>query len=378
MQSIMLNNKLYIAAAGSGKTTLLVKEALALRPANILITTFTQANTAGIQEKIYSLNQGAVPSHITILPWCSFLLEHGVRPYQSWSEKTMGMELVNEKSGYYKTKQRKIYYGENTNFHKFYFNNRMEVYSDKLAKLVIRCNSDSHGHVIKRLEKIYSHIFVDEVQDMEGWDFEILKKILESKIQLTMAGDPRQTVYRTHRSAKHPKYSEGRIENFLNEKCKKTSFKIDKSSLANSHRNCQAICDIASGLYPDLPKCDSISPLSSAHMGVFIVKEKAINQYSTIIQPMHLRYNKSEKRVPGNRVMNMGNSKGLEFDHVLIYPTKDMENWFWDKTTNLKNETKSKLYVAITRARFSVGIVVSDNTSSIPKGLTLWEPNSTE
>lgn len=371
----MSKNKLYIAAAGSGKTTLLVNEALKLRPARLLITTFTEANAIGIREKISSHNGGSIPPHITIQQWCSFLLEHGVRPYQSWPDRTTGMQLVNEKSGYYITKRGKRYFGEDSDFYKHYFNILMEVYSDKLAKLVVRCNQKSQGHVMKRMEKIYSHIFVDEVQDMEGWDFEILKLILKSKIHLTLVGDPRQTVYRTHHDTKYPRYSDGKVQDFLLEKCRGLDYEIDSSTLVKSHRNCQAICDIAFTLYPNLPKCDSISPYTTEHMGIYMVKEKMIKIYDEMFQPIHLRYSKSEKRVIGNQVRNFGEAKGLEFSHVLIYPTKDMVKWFWDKSVELKNETRSKLYVALTRAKFSVGIVIKDSISSSPEGISLWEPN---
>jgi DNA helicase-2/ATP-dependent DNA helicase PcrA len=47
----MNNNKLIIAAAGSGKTTYLVNESLKVPASkNVLITTYTEANEAGIKE----------------------------------------------------------------------------------------------------------------------------------------------------------------------------------------------------------------------------------------------------------------------------------------------------------------------------------------
>lgn len=53
LDGVMINNKLIIAAAGSGKTTYLVDEALKVPPSkNVLITTYTETNEAGIREKI--------------------------------------------------------------------------------------------------------------------------------------------------------------------------------------------------------------------------------------------------------------------------------------------------------------------------------------
>jgi ATP-dependent DNA helicase UvrD/PcrA len=72
-----------IAAAGSGKTTFLVKEALGVEDKNVLITTYTEANEAEIKKNIIEETKGYVPKNITIQTWFSFLLQHGVRPYQS-------------------------------------------------------------------------------------------------------------------------------------------------------------------------------------------------------------------------------------------------------------------------------------------------------
>lgn len=56
-------------------------------------------------------------------------------------------------------------------------------------------------------------------------------------------------------------------------------------------------------------------------------------------------------------VINMGESKGLTYDRVLIYSTKSMKSWMENQSKELKPKTRSQFYVAITRARYSVGIV---------------------
>ena len=76
----MSKNRLIIAAAGSGKTTFLVDEALK-QTGNVLITTYTEANEAEIKNRIVQKNK-YIPSNITIQTWFSFLIQHGVKPYQ--------------------------------------------------------------------------------------------------------------------------------------------------------------------------------------------------------------------------------------------------------------------------------------------------------
>ena len=77
----MEDNKLIIAAAGSGKTTYLIDEAIKNRDKKVLITTYTQANEAEIKKKIIE-KINYIPENITVQTWFSFLLKHGVRPYQ--------------------------------------------------------------------------------------------------------------------------------------------------------------------------------------------------------------------------------------------------------------------------------------------------------
>jgi DNA helicase-2/ATP-dependent DNA helicase PcrA len=54
---------------------------------------------------------------------------------------------------------------------------------------------------------------------------------------------------------------------------------------------------------------------------------------------------------------NYGKSKGLTFDRVLIYPTNPIVNWNKDQNSKLAPTRRCKFYVALTRARYSVGIV---------------------
>jgi DNA helicase-2/ATP-dependent DNA helicase PcrA len=55
--------------------------------------------------------------------------------------------------------------------------------------------------------------------------------------------------------------------------------------------------------------------------------------------------------------MNIGLAKGRTYDRVLIFPTKPMKEYL--KTQEVaKAGDIAKLYVAVTRARFSVAFVV--------------------
>jgi len=373
----MSTNRLFIAAAGSGKTRLIIDEVIKNKSAKTLITTFTLANEKSIRDKLIKANGGCIPPNVNIQTWFSFLIEHGIRPYRFWNERVTGMELVSTASGIkysYKKNGKSIpvAWGETENFEKHYFNSAMHVYSDKLAKLACCCDKKSKGYVIKRLEQIYDHIYIDEVQDMAGWDLEFIRLFLKSSMSLTMVGDPRQTVYLTHHDRKYAKYSYGKIKDFINNECKRISCTIDETALANSHRNSASICSLSSRLYHDMQECLSCLKESHSHMGIFFVPENQIMAYQAQFKPMQLCLNKSVEVCEEIPRMNFGESKGLEYAHVLIYPTADMLKWLCDKNNSLKDKTKAQLYVALTRAFFSAGIVVKNDFEEDVSDIKRW------
>ena len=56
-------------------------------------------------------------------------------------------------------------------------------------------------------EKIFSYVFVDEIQDFVGYDLEVIKKLHEVGCNMTLVGDPRQTTYQNSLRAKYKKYA---------------------------------------------------------------------------------------------------------------------------------------------------------------------------
>ena len=377
----MCKNKLIIAAAGSGKTTFLINEALKVKDDRVIITTYTQANEEEIKKKIIEINQ-YIPGNITIQTWFSFLIQHGVKPYQGsvFDKEITGMILTNRQSGFrYYNNGRPIFWGEN-DFSKYYLTNTNKIYSDKLSKLVIRCDEKSNGAVINRLERIYKYIFIDEVQDLAGYDLEIIKLLFRSSSEIILVGDPRQVTYLTHHERKYDKYKYGLIKEFIVNECGGINYKIDDTTLNTSYRSNEMICSFSSKLYPEYLPCNSNQTAITNHDGVFLVRSADVANYLDIYKPMQLRYDIRTKEIGHNYpVMNFGISKGLSFDRVLIYPTKPIENYLVNGTLKILAKKKkktdpdvmeeafdiAKFYVAVTRARYSVAIVCDydDNTN---------------
>lgn len=381
-------NKLIIAAAGAGKTTSLVEEAYGSKE-NVLITTFTEENEMEIYDKFIK-KYGYVPAHITIQTWFSFLLQHGVKPYQGACHKIMferqinGIMLVNQQSGLkYKFRQGRkevpVYYSEETEFELHYFTKDMMLYTDKLAKFVIRANEKSKGNVIDRISRLFPTIYIDEVQDLAGYDLEIVKELYHSGANVICVGDLRQVTYYTHSERKNKSYKHGMIKQYvLNECFASDHIDIDEISLAKSHRNNKQICDFSSLIYPIFPQvqpCDCVDchPTDVEHQGVFLVKASEVDSYLEKYQPVQLRHNVKVKTDSKFCSLNFGKSKGKTFDRVIIYPTTDIKNWLVNKNTNLADKMRAALYVAVTRARYSVAFVVPDSECEIINSIDIWE-----
>lgn len=374
----MNNNTLMIAAAGSGKTTLLATRALEITSESVLIVTYTESNEQEIRSKIIK-KKGYFPSNITVQTWFSFLLQHGVRPYQSLMENSLheasvGFFMVNEASGVKLDKDGKplrnkvnnqiIYWAEKDNLLRHYFTSSLKIYSDKASKFVVTCDDKADGEIVSRISRVYDHVFIDEVQDLAGYDLEIIKRLFRSSSEVLLVGDPRQVTYQTHHAKKYPKYADGKIKEFVeNELGKRVSCSVDEETLNVSHRNNAMICSYSAKLYPGLVapapcRCETCRKDATDHEGVFLVRKKDVDGYLAKFKPVQLRWSAAIKCNETHPVRNMGESKGATLPRVLIYPTADMARWINDNNSELKAEARAKFYVALTRARHSSAIVM--------------------
>ena len=207
---------------------------------------------------------------------------------------------------------------------------------------------------------MYDYIYIDEVQDMVGYDLEILKFLIATKTNVIMVGDPRQCTYSTHSEKKYKKYGFGKIDEFLKNECKSLEIVIDETTLNCTYRNNNSICEFANSLYPDRTPTKFIHVADDESKGVKVIDSKDVDFYLENNKCVQLRENKNTIVNNKHSCYNFGESKGLEFERVLIYPTKPMWDWIIDSTFELKQQSRAKFYVAVTRAIDSVIIVRKD------------------
>lgn len=340
-------NKVIIAAAGSGKTQTIVQKAFAeQRP--VLVTTYTDSNAEEVRSRFYELC-GAVPKNVHILPWYTFLLNYGVRPYQDIfiQDDIKGVNLVNGQSSPYTKKFTKP----------FYIDKETKIYSDKLASLMLYLNERTKGQVLHNISEIFPVIFVDEVQDMAGYDLDALEALFAVEtIDVTGVGDPRQGILMTSKINKNKAFRQSRMMTFFQKRVGRL-VNIDLTSLQTNYRCVDEICALSNRLYPEYPPVHSGQTKTDVHRGCFFVRPEDVGEYITYVHPVQLRQRVTVPASSLAPVNNFGVVKGLSFNHVLIYPTADMLAWLKTGNSEMKPTTCAQLYVAITRARYSVAFV---------------------
>lgn len=353
------NNTAILAAAGSRKTECVVEAALAETHGRVLITTYTDENQRHIVRRIEQ-KVGVVPKHITVMGWFTFLITQCVKPYQ---RALTGQPFL---IGGLNFSGRKNLYTPKSDL-RYFLDRQSDLYRDGVSDFSVQINRRTKGSVIERLERIYSHIFIDEVQDLVGYDLDVLDFLLSSGVSLTVVGDPRQYTFATNRSPRNSKYrGAGLVEWFREREDRCTLETRDCSFRCN-----QDICDFADCVFPELPRTKSRDVPATGHDGVFTVPEGLLTHYLQDRGPVTVLRQDKNADTRGLPATNIGVAKGSTHDRVVIFPTKPMLKFLEDGYAS-KLKAPERLYVAVTRARFSVAFVVPDAWPNKPLHATAY------
>lgn len=365
-----MENRIFVAAAGAGKTTHLVETALRLEGRRVLFTTFTDENMENVRRRFYDLND-FIPKGITLLPWYSFLIKHGINPF-------LANYADNPVEGIHMGMKPPEVTADITDVRNFYFTKDNKIYKDHICGLAYQLNLWTGGVVLKRLKSIFDHVFIDELQDIAGYDFDFIKLMMDAGIGVTMVCDPKQAVYSTSLIPWNKQYKGANAVRFFRERC--PGIVVDATSLNTNHRCCAQICRFADLLWEGHAPAQSGYTPRSGHVGIFIVHPKDaaayLRQYKGCMQ---LTWDKDTDTVPDHRRLNFGKSKGCTYERVMIYPTETQKAWLKSlggpgKRAALAPMTRAKLYVGITRARESVAFVMDWGEAPYPEGVAPYQP----
>lgn len=369
-------NELWIAGAGSGKTHKIITEAIEAIKAGgrVLVVTYTTNNQAELRARFVEL-YGTSSQQFVVKGLFSFYLEEMVRPYQSEvfpdrittiSFTENNPHLIPGTTHYIEGRAEKSEDGSINPLH-YLTPCKTKAYSGLLAKLATLIAKLSKDAPAKRLKEIYQKVFFDEVQDLVGWDYDVIKSLNKVMVSsICCVGDFRQTIYTTTFGHKAPQTPQQKVDCFVKE------MKFEKHSMPKNRRSIQEICDLSDTIHPGMyvktvSGVDSVRDVISHHHGIFVVKQTQVSDYLAAFQPQVLRWSSTTGTgyLPGNLIcQTFGSCKGLGFDRVLvILPEKHLKflggnakAFDMDKT----EESRNKLYVAITRARYSLAFLVQD------------------
>lgn len=328
------------AVAGAGKTTNIVNRLNLID--RFLIVTYTTNNTEHLRLSIIK-KFGYFPSNITLYSYFHFLISVCYKPFLSDQMCAFGISWKTPPEYTLRMKRSNLY---------FYLSKKKYLYYNRIAKL---CQDTYITNISNRINKYYDYFFFDEIQDLAGHDFNLIKSISPQNTNLLFLGDFYQHTFDTSRDGiinvnlhkeMHKYFDLWRKENFI----------IDTISLQQSYRCSKTVCDfvrIKIGIHIcAINERESIVEyITSAERIDAIVKDNNI---------IKLFFNNSDKYNCWS--LNWGNSKGLDhFTDVCV---------ILNKTTNIKYNsnqlqelapsTRNKLYVACTRARGNLYLIPQD------------------
>jgi superfamily I DNA/RNA helicase len=343
-------NKVVIACAGSGKTYGLCKEVidnLTTTDKRILMVTYTNNGANSLRKEYQKQNSDTISSNVDIKTWYQFLSSDMIKPYQTY---------ITQKENLIKSFE--FYEKKSTNFDKIgtlerYINKNLNIKKDVASELAIHINTLSQGASIKRLEEIYSKILIDEIQDLAGYDLNLLELFFDSQADILCVGDYKQATYATHNSQKNKMFKGSKIISFFREKSQNKNLILEFNNVT---LRCEAnIAAFANSLIPNNPNpMTSNKKSNELGDGVFLIGKNDVEKYIKSQHPTVLCYNNA-KQHQFHPTYNFGESKGSTYSRVLIYPTETSLPFLKGKP--LKGEY-CKYYVAVTRAEKSVAIVV--------------------
>lgn len=213
-------NRAVLAVAGSRKTQSIVDICSDTSDnRRRLVLTYTISAQRDVEARLARSCSEQLPD---VSGWYSFLLPHWIRPYLPLlfpDRRLTGLNFTERSGVDYTTGPARYLDGES------------RAYKRYLAKLAVDVAAASNGAVIDRLEHIYDEIHVDEVQDLTGYDLEVLEALFASRIDIRLVGDVRQSTFNTNpQDPKNKKYRDLKMLDWFARHQKRGTLDVEQSN----------------------------------------------------------------------------------------------------------------------------------------------------
>lgn len=327
-----MDKRVILAVAGSGKTTHIVEKLD--ESTNVLIITYTINNIDNLRLGIIR-KFGYFPNNIKLISYFAFLYSFCYKPILSGTFKSKGIDWKRPPEFTLRLSRKD---------NRFYLNNSNRLYSNRIAKLFETKNIEND--IVIRLEKYYESIYIDEIQDFAGHDFNFLKIVSRANINILFVGDFFQHTFDTS--------SDGNVNSGIHNDYKiyirefeNMGLVPDNKTLIKSYRCSTDICDfirerIGIEMYS---KNDAKSEIKLINNQIEADKIFNDNKIVKLFYQEHYKYNCFSQ--------NWGNSKGQDhyFDVCVVQNSKTFEAFNSNTLGSLPAQSKNKFYVACSRAR---------------------------
>jgi len=323
-----MDKRVIFAVAGAGKTTQIVSQ-LSDTDA-CLILTYTRTNLENIRRAVIR-RFGYFPTTITLDTYFSFLFSFCIRPLLSLADRPAG-----------------LFFETNPNFYASgdarYLTRSGYLYANRAAKFIEHRNLQDA--VIRRMQKYFNAVFVDEVQDFAGNDFNFLKVICRANLKTIFVGDFYQHTFDTSRDGGVNKTLHDDLESYQKH-FKKMGLEVDNTTLTKSWRCSPDTCNFISEKLDIMIESNRVDKTD-----IFLIdgieEAQMFFEESDIVK---LFYRQHYLYPCFSR--NWGDCKGEDsFGDVCVVLNADTDKKFRQgKLRDLNPQTRNKLYVACSRAR---------------------------
>lgn len=376
----MVKGLICIAKAGAGKTTFITNEksslAEELKSKRVLYITHTNQNTENLREKL--LNSKINFKYYKVMTFFSFIFQDFIKPYRFSIEQNFKLKSI---SGlYFRNPLGKSYI--NHNDPKFWQSKSGGLYGDKLSALITDKRYDRcFDLATKRLDLFYDYLIIDEFQDIVNPELKILKKlgkkVINTHLKILMVGDLFQSCVEKTSENVTP-YNKLKVEtseeDFIRKELgfRKKYFDVETKKLSNSYRVCKNVCNyINKNLFIDIG-----SNVNTSNRNGKIKLCKNLNDVQNVLQDTSCKilvYSKDIRKqicktynIDDRRIINYGVSKGMQYLKVAIVLTNELsaavENGDF---TKIKPSSINKFYVALTRSKTDVFLILSKSIKNI-------------
>jgi DNA helicase-2/ATP-dependent DNA helicase PcrA len=333
-----VDKKVVFAVAGAGKTSLIISNLS--HDARALLVTYTRANEANLRRKVIR-KFGCIPPNVRIYSYFNFLHSFCYKPFCAVKMRTKGINWNTPPVNTLMLKRSK---------RSFYVDSNGRLYSNRIAKFLEQANLLEEINL--RIEKYFDFLFIDEVQDFAGHDFNFLTSLCTANIRLLLVGDFFQHTYDTSRDGSVNRTLHNDFGSYAS-RFERLGLLVDTNTLNKSHRCSPDICEFISENL-EIPLSSHRTDRTSVE---FLQDEGSIEEKFFCQETVKLFYQSHDKYPCFSQ--NWGASKG-EDDYndicVILHPGS-YELLIRNELKKLNPQTKNKLYVACSRARGSLFLI---------------------